>query len=211
MLAHCYSIAVFIKDVVIISWTTGTQTEALSANSAVSSAYANLSVATAITLPTGAAYTPANFWLPSYGVSKTLLVKAYGVLSTTATPTLILGVSANTTQGTYNSGGILAQTPAMTTSSGVSNVPWQLEVIISNVTTGASGTFLADGMVVIFNAVTSATAWNSGRCSSSTANPNTAATLSTQSAYYIELFATWSAASASNTLTVYSYVVMGLN
>ena len=194
-----------------MSWTTGTQTEALSVNSANASAYANLSVATQCSPATGAGYTPANFWLPSYGISKSLLVKAFGVMGTTSTPSLTIGVSANTTQGTYNSSGILATTGAVAMSSGVSNVPWSLEVIISNVTTGASGTFLADGMLIVFNAVTTATAWGGYRCSSSAANPNTAATLSTQSAYYIELFATWSAASASNTLTVYSYAVLGLN
>jgi len=196
-----------------MSWTTGTQTECLGANSANGSAYNTSTSATCVSPATGAGYCPANFWLPSYGISKSLLVKAYGVLSTTATPTLVLGVSANTTQGTYNSSGILATTGSggVTMSSSVSNVPWQLEVIISNVTTGSSGTFLADGMVTIYNAVTTATAWGGYRCSSSAANPNTAASLSTQSAYYIELFATWGTSSSSNTLTVYSYTVLGLN
>jgi len=49
------------------------------------------------------------------------------------------------------------------------------------------------------------------RISSSTANPNTAFTLSTQSAYYFELGATWGTANASNTIQVYSYAVLGLN
>lgn len=196
------------KDVVTISWTTGTQTEALGVNSANAAAYANLSVATQCSPATGAGYTPANFWLPSYGISKSLLVKAFGVLSTTGTPNLTLGVSANTTQGTYNSSGILATTGAVAQASSVTNVPWELEVLISNVTTGGSGTFLAGGMVKVY---TASTTIQSMRISSSAANPNTAATLSTQSAYYIELFATWSAASASNTLTVYDYAVLGLN
>ena len=170
-----------------MSWTTGTQTETLGVNNAVASAYANLSTAAACSPATGAGYTPANFWLPTYGQSKSLLVKAFGVLSTTSTPNLTLGVSANTTQGTYNSSGILATTGAVAMSSGVTNVPWSLEVIISNVTTGSSGTFLAGGMLTVYNAVTTATAWGAYRCTSSASNPNTAATLSTQSAYYIEI------------------------
>lgn len=194
-----------------MSWTTGTQTEALGVNSAVGSAYSTSTSATSVSPATGAGYTPANFWLPSYGVSKSVLVKAFGVLSTTSTPNLTIGVSANTTQGTYNSSGILATTGAVAMSSGVSNVPWELDVLISNVTTGASGTFLAGGMLKIFNAVTTATAWGAYRCTSSAANPNTAATLSTQSAYYIELFATWGTNSSSNTLQVYDYAVLGLN
>ena len=194
-----------------MSWTTGTQTEALGVNSAVGSAYSTSTTATSISPATGAGYCPANFWLPSYGISKSLLVKAYGVLSTTSTPNLTLGITANTTQGTYNGSGILATTGTVAQSSGVTNIPWQLEVVISNVTTGSSGTFLADGMVIFFNAATTATAWGGARCSSSAANPNTAATLSTQSAYYIELFATWGTNSSSNTITCYSYAVLGLN
>jgi predicted RecA/RadA family phage recombinase len=193
-----------------MSWTTGTQTETLGANSAVGSALANSTVLTDINPPTGVAYCPANFWLPSYGVSKSLLVKAYGVLSTTATPTLTMAIYGDTAQGTP-SGTPLATTGAVTMSSGVTNVPWSLEVVISNVTTGSSGTFLSDGIFIVYNAVTTATAWGGYRCSSSTANPNTASTLSTQSAYYIELAAAWGAASSSNTITCYSYVVLGLN
>lgn len=193
-----------------MSWTTGTQTECLGVNSAVGSALANSSALTVINPASGVGYCPANFWLPSYGISKSLLVKAYGVLSTTATPTLTMAIYGDTTQGTA-AGTPLATTGAITTSSGVTNVPWSVEVIISNVTTGASGTFLSDGMFTIYNAVTTATAWGGYRMSSSTANPNTASTLSTQSAYYIELAATWGAASASNTIQVYSYAVVGLN
>ena len=191
-----------------MSWTTGTQTEALAASSAVGTAYASSSTATSVSPATGAGYTPANFWLPSYGVSKSLLVKAFGVFGTTSTPSLTIGITANTTQGTYNSSGILATTGSVAQVASGTNMPWELEVLISCVTTGASGTFLADGL---FKAYDTTTALHSFRVSSSTANPNTAFTLSTQSAYYIELFATWSASSSSNTLQVYNYAVLGLN
>lgn len=191
-----------------MSWTTGTQTEALGVNSANGSAYASSTTATAVSPATGAGYTPANFWLPSYGISKSLLVKAFGVLSTTGTPNLTLAISANTTQGTYNSSGVLATTGVVAQASTVTNVPWELEVLISNVTTGSGGTFLAGGMVKVY---TASTTIQSMRISSSAANPNTSASLSTQSAYYIELAATWGTSSASNTLTVYDYAVIGLN
>jgi len=191
-----------------MSWTTGTQTEALSANYANGSALASSSTATSIGPTTGAAYLPANFFLPSSGVGKSLLVKAFGVLSDTATPNLTIGVTANTTQGTYNSSGIFATTGTLAQGSGVTNVPWDLEVLITCSAVGASGTFLADGMFRVYN---TATTINTARCSSSAANPNTALTLSTESAYYVELFATWSAASASNTITVYNVAVLGLN
>lgn len=200
-----------------MSWTTGTQTETLGVNSAVGSADANSTAVAVISPVTGAGYCPANFWLPTYGISKSLLVKAFGVLSTTSTPNLTMGVIADTTQGTppanltSGTSGVLATTGAVAMSSGVTNVPWELEVLISNVTTGSSGTFLAGGMLKIYNAVTTATAWGAYRCTSSSANPNTAATLSTQSAYYIELAALWGTASSSNTIQVYDYAVLGLN
>ena len=191
-----------------MSWTTGTQAECLASNIANGSAYASSSTATCVGPTTGAAYLPANFFLPTYGVGKSILVKAFGVLSTTSTPNLTIGVTGNTTQGTYNSSAIFATTGTLAQGSGVTNVPWTLEVLITCVTTGGSGTFLADGMFVAYN---TATTTNAARCSSSSANPNTALTLSTESAYYVELFATWGASSASNTLTVYNVAVLGIN
>jgi hypothetical protein len=191
-----------------LSWTTGTQTETLGVNNAVGTALATSTTATAISPATGAGYCPANFWLPTYGQSKSLLVKAYGVLGTTGTPNLTFEILANTTQGTRNASGILATTGAVAQASAVTNVPWELDCVVSNVTTGATGTFLAFGVVKVY---TASTTIQSIRLSSSAANPNTAFTLSTQSAYYIELGATWGTSSASNTITCYDYMVIGLN
>ena len=194
-----------------MSWTTGTQTEALSANTAVGTSFNTFTSAQYIgPSSTGSGYLPANFFLPNTGVGKTLNVKAFGYYACTATPTLVLGITANTTQGTYNSSGIFAQTPAMTLASGVTGW-WSLDCLITCTATGSSGTFLASGAVILYSAVTSATAWNSGRLTSSTANPNTALTLSTEVAYYVELFATYSSSSASNLVQVYNVAVLGLN
>lgn len=191
-----------------MSWTTGTQAETLGSSIAVGSAYASSATATSVTPATGAGYTPANFYLLPYGVGKRLWIKAYGVLSTTSTPNLTFGISANSTQGTYNSSNIMATTGAVAQASGVTNVPWDLECMVTCATTGASGTFLAMGEVRIY---TASTTIQSIRLSSSSANPNTAATLSTENAYYWEMFATWGTSSASNSLTVYDYSVYGVN
>jgi len=192
-----------------MSWTTGTQTEALSANAAVGSAYNTFTSAQYIGPdPTASAYLPANFFLPSYGKSKSLYVKAFGVIGTTSTPNFTMAVTANTTQGTYNSSGVLATTGAVAMQSSITNAAWELDVVISCVTTGSSGSFLADGL---FKIATGTTAVQAIRCSSSSANPNTAATLSTESAYYVELAGTFSASNASNTVQVYQIAVLGLN
>lgn len=189
-----------------MSWTTGTQTEALSVANVNGTALASSTALTVISPAEGAAYCPANFWLPTYGASKGLLIKAFGVFGTTATPNLTVAVYANTTQGTPATA--LATTGASAMVASGSNMNWELEVLISNVSTGSSGSFLADGM---WKGYDTATALHTYRCSSSAANPNTGVTLSTQSAYYIELAAQWSANSASNTIQVYSYTVLGLN
>lgn len=191
-----------------MSWTTGTQTEALSSNVAVGSAFSTFTSAQYIGATSAAAYLPANFFLPSYGVGKSLLVKAFGVISTTGTPNFTMAVSANTTQGTYNSSGVLATTAATAQGSAITNAFWELEVLISCVSTGASGTFLSDGVFKVYNSSTTLTA---ARCSSSTANPNTAVSLSTESAYYLELAGTWGTSSSSNTVTVYQVAVLGIN
>lgn len=191
-----------------MSWTTGRQSEALSASTAVGSAYNTSTTPTSISPATGAAYLPANFFLPSYGPGVSVLLKAYGVVSTTSTPNLTVGVTANTTQGTYNGSGILATTGAVAQASSITNVLWDLELLITCVTAGAAGTFLAMGRL---NIQTATTALQGIRCSSSAANPNTTATLSTQSAYYLEVFATWGTNSASNTITVDQIAVLGIN
>ena len=191
-----------------VSWTTGTQTEALASSSAVSGASDSFTSAQYIGATTGAAYLPANFWLPTYGVGKSLLVKAFGVMGCTSTPNITIGISANTSQGTYNPSDIFATTGAVACPASGSNMPWELEVLISCAGTGSSGSLLADGQFTL--AATSTTQYVY-RCSSSTANPNTAATINTENAWYVELFAAFSSSSSSNTITVYQSAVLGLN
>src|ERR1700733_6265869 len=108
-----------------MSWITGTQVETLAVNNAASTAFTGTSVA-AIQMPTGAAYTPSNFALPSYGQSKSLLFLVNGVMSTTTgTNNLTIGVTANTTQGTYNSGAIAATTGAIAQTASMTTRPWE--------------------------------------------------------------------------------------
>jgi hypothetical protein len=140
-------------------------------------------------------------------VGKTLMVVAYGVISTTSTPNFTIGVTANTTQGTYNGSGVFATSAATAMASGASNQPWELQVLITCTATGGSGSFLADGMFKVYNG----TSLIAARVSSSTANPNTALTLSTEVAYYVELAGTWGTSSSSNTVQCYNVSVLGLN
>jgi hypothetical protein len=194
--------------VVTISFTLGTQTEALSSASANSTAFTASGAAAAVLLPTGAAFLPANFWPPSYsGVGKSLLIKAHGVLSTTTgTNALTFGITANSGQATYNAAGIIATTGAVNQTASLTNVPWELEVIAVASATGGSGTILADGIMKVYPTTSTLLAM---RCSSSAANPNTALSLDTRNAFYVEMFANWGA--ASNSISAYSFIVLGLN
>lgn len=191
-----------------MSWTTGSQTEALSVANVNGVQLVSSSAAALVSPAEGAAYTPSNFWLPSYGASKGLLVKAYGVIGVTATPNITIQIYADPTQGSASGQVLVATTGTVAAPAAGSNMPFTLECLISNVTTGSSGTFLADGNFTVYPTTT--TVYNA-RLSSSSANPNTAATVSTQTAYYWEMWATFSASSSSNNLQVYGYTVLGLN
>jgi hypothetical protein len=185
-----------------MSWITGTQTEVLSVNNAVSTANTTTGTATAVLMPTGAGFTPANFALPSYGQSKSLLFRAFGVYSTTTgTNALTFGISANTTQGTYNSAAIAATTGAVNQTASITAQPWELEALITFTgAIGASATYITSGNMKMYP--TSSTILTSKFSSS-------ASTISTQVGYFWEYFALWGA--SSNSITVNGSVVFGLN
>lgn len=135
---------------------------------------------------------PANFLQPG----SALRLTAFGVFSTTATPTLLLGFYYGGVAGVA-----LAATGAITTGSGVTNVPWRLELTTTVRTTGSSGTAMSQG---IFGMGTGVGAWNFLPL------PNTAlATVSidTTAAKALTVGAQWSASSASNTVTCHGFYV----
>jgi len=198
-----------------VSWTTGTQTECLGANSTVGTALASFTTAVASPV-TGAAYLPANFYLPSYGIGKSLWVKASGTMSVAAAATFSVAVNADATLGTAigiasGTAGVLATTGTLVAQTTDTSQYWDLDVLITCVTTGLSATFLSYGT---FRVYSSATTIQTMRCSSSASNPNTTVTIGasgTTLPYYIELVASCGTSATSDTFQCYSYIVMGLN
>ncbi len=199
-----------------MSWTTGTQTETLGANNAVGAALTASATPTVISPSTGAAYLPTNFFLPSYGIGKSLLVKASGAVTITAA-NLTLAVQASTALGTALGSGLVTGTTGILASTNAvagvtaTNAPWELECLITCVTTGSAATFLASGSLKIY---TTSTTWQNFRVGSTQSNPNTTATIGASGTvlnggYYIELSANWSTTSQS--ITCYSYICLGLN
>jgi len=135
---------------------------------------------------------PANL----LDVGQVLRMKAFGVLSTTVTPTIILGFYYGTV-----SGPALAASAAITTGSGVTNVPWEIEYEGRVRSTGTAGTIMGRGLMTLGTSV-----------SVITFNPIPATalatvTIDTTTAKQLSVGATWSAASASNTLTCHHFSV----
>src|SRR5262245_17406163 len=135
---------------------------------------------------------PANF----LQAGSALRFTAFGVFSTTVTPTLLIGVYYCGVAGTA-----LATTGAITTGSGVTNVPWRVELDTTIRTTGTSGTAMSQGL---YQMGTSVSATNFLPI------PNTAlatVTVDTTAAKVLSIGAQWSAASASNTITLHGFRV----
>jgi len=135
---------------------------------------------------------PANL----LDVGQILRLKAFGVLSTTGTPTIILGFYYGAVAGTA-----LAASAAITTGSGVANVPWEIEYEGRVRSTGSTGTIMGRGTMQLGTSV-----------SAITFNPIPATalatvTIDTTTAKQVTVGATWSAASSSNTLTCHHFGV----
>lgn len=146
--------------------------------------------------PTPNLILPANYLYPG----QCLKVVARGRFSTTATPTLLLGVYYGAVAGTA-----LGTTGAITTTSGVTNVPWRLELDLVVRTVGSSGTAFSEGCV----------AGISGTVGVSEvpipASAPAAVTIDTTAAKALTIGAQWGASSASNTITCHMFKVYAEN
>ena len=138
---------------------------------------------------------PANF----LQAGSALRLTAFGVFSTTATPTLLLGFYYGGVAGVA-----LAASAAITTGSGVTNVPWRLEATTTVRSVGSSGTAMTHG---ILNLGTSVSAVNTAPI------PATAlatVTIDTTAAKAITVGAQWGTSSPSNTVTCHGFYIESL-
>jgi hypothetical protein len=144
---------------------------------------------------------------------RSILIEASGIIGTTSTPTIIFQVRLGTTAGgSYLSGTSVGVTAAITTSSGVSNKLWRLRLQLTCNTPG-----IGTGNATLSGA---GTVWSGGGFASpfeyaiEPTTPDTATWTSTIDAgltQYLNLSATFSASSASNTITTKNLSVWGLN
>ena len=155
-------------------------------------AYASSTTPTSL-LPTGAVWTmPANF----ADIGKTMTLDAYGKISTTGTPTFTFSV--------YLAGATFAASQAITTGSGISNLTWNLhlEWTFRNIGSGTTANAMFSGYVIgpagagLVTMIPATTPAVSSGFNSTSANA-------------VDLYGTWSANSASNTITLNGYKLTG--
>lgn len=157
---------------------------------------------------------PPNFFSAGQrGYGKAIKIIAKGVFSNTATPTMIFQVRLGTTSGSsFLSGTSVGVSPTITSTSGVTNVFWGLELDLICKTPG-TGT-------------TNCTLFGAGKVESPAGfatpfvyaleptTPNTATwtcTIDDSLQQYVNLSMTWGTSSASNTITCKFIEMYGLN
>ena len=142
---------------------------------------------------------PANYMADG----RVLRLRAFGKLSTTATPTIIFAIRWGGVSGT-----LLATTEAITCASGAANTGWSLEAIIQTRANGATGSLFVMGDVMVNLTASTQT---SGTFGASGFDAPAAVTVDLTADTALSITADWSAASASNTLTGNLYLGESLN
>ena len=142
---------------------------------------------------------PANYLQDG----RVLRLRAFGKLSTTATPTITFAIRWGGVAGT-----VLATTEAITCASGAANTAWSIEAFIQTRANGATGSVICFGDVVVNLTASTNT---SGAFSVSGFDAPAAVTVDLTADTALSLTADWSANSASNTLTGMHYTVEALN
>jgi hypothetical protein len=150
---------------------------------------------------------PANFMQDG----RTLRLRAFGKYSTTGTPTMIFGLRWGGVAGT-----LICKTAACTTPSGVTNAMYDLDIIMTVRSNGATGTIMGNGTARLFAAVAGTVASATGEglvtpMSNGGVVTPAVATCDFTADTALALTLTWSANSASNTATNLNYLLEALN
>ena len=151
-----------------------------------------------------------NFFGPNVGIGRSLLIKAGGWFTTSSTAmTQTISASLDAAAGTQ-SGQVLGKTGAFTPTASVTNGAWALELMVTCATIGVSTS-------ATLNCVGSLL-WGTGN-NAATASPQsfmlgapqTPVTFNSTSAYYVELFSSWSLTTGAPTITCTNFMVFGCN
>lgn len=157
---------------------------------------------------------PANYLQDG----RVLRLRIFGAHGTTATPTLVFAIRWGGVAGT-----VLAKSAAVTTTSGVGGgasmtAPWSMEAIIQTRANGSSGSLMTNGEVILYTSTagTAGTVTNYGMplplASGSTGGTTpVAVTVDLTADTALAVTATWSAASAANSIQGLQYTLEAMN
>jgi hypothetical protein len=198
------------------SFITGTGAELIYANLASGTAKASFtSEFASLNDTTGMgtlAHLPVDFWTPSNVVGKVMRLEAWGIVSSTATPTYTYTTRLGTAGST--SAAIIAGTAALTTGSGITNLSWSARAMITMTTVGTTGAASTvrglgtlDGGTSVFSTNGGGNPFNAG----ASATAPTVATVDTSIVNYVNFNITCSASSPSNSIQLLGLYVWGLN
>lgn len=144
---------------------------------------------------------------------RTVTIEAAGILGTTSTPTIIFQVRFGTTAGSsFLSGTSVGVTAAITTQSGVTNQYWFLRLDMTCNTPGlGSGNTTLSGAGYVMSPGGFASPFSYPLETSTPPTATWTATIDGSVTQYVNLSVTWSASSASNTITCKSLRAYGWN
>jgi hypothetical protein len=155
------------------------------------------------------AHLPPDFVLPNpTQVGKGIAIVARGILSSTGTPTYTFTIRSGAAGST--TAAILLGSAALTTTSNASNQPFELRGEIFLVTQGAAGansTVRGQGMIYCPGLATPIAGLGAG----ASLTAPTVATFDTSITNYCNFNVTCSASSSSNSITLQSLQIYGLN
>lgn len=196
-----------------MSFLTGTNTEVVYANTTAGTAKASFTSEVQINDTTGMGvqcHLPPDFFQPTpTSTGKGLRIVARGILSSTGTPTYTFTIRSGSAGST--SAAILLGSAALTTGSGVTNQPWELQgdvFLVSQGAAGANSTLRGMGTIVSPGL---ASPYIYGVGAGASLTTPTVATFSADITNYINFNVTCSASSSSNSITLQQLIVYGLN
>lgn len=197
------------------SFVTGTSVELIYQNVASGTAKASFTSEVGINDTAGmgaVAHVPVDFWTPSNIPGRTIRIEAWGIVSSTATPTYTFTTRSGTQLNT--TAAIIAGTAALTTASGITNLSWSAKAMVTLTVVGAAGANSTVRGVGTVDAGTSVFSTNGGGNpynASASATAPTVATVDTSITNYINFNLTCSASSPSNSITLLGLSVWGMN
>jgi len=203
------------ENAIQCSGTRGTWTELMYANYSDFAALASSATEASLLAagPKSQPVIPALFWDYNNPPARTIGLLGRGVFSNTGTPTGILTIRLGTTSGpTFITGTVVAVSPTITTASGITNVFFEFRLELACYTPGiGTGNTTLSGAGYIKSPAGFASPFDYALEPTTPPTGTWTATIDNSVTQYVNVDWTWSASSASNTITLKSLYMWGYN